>query len=913
MKRTLPCLMLLWFLAATFAVAQTPPRPFWLHYPEPDKEGLQKPRYFWTEVEIPQDVARVRLNYHLDDGGDLLIDGKTVTNVTRPANPEKGILSYEAEVTAFLPPGRHRVLFRNINAGGPGGVISKVTIFREDGSLQEIFSQTETWLCSREAPEEGGEATAVVPLAHGDLTVYPWVANFDLEPLFGHQELRQRQQEQEERRKKHALLKAQLETEENPTASVEYHRGLPMVRIGESLYPAILYSCHHYQDLNNEKFVRSLTRFRDAKLDLQIMGVSIDKVWKGPGQYDFTCLDFWPYDTLALEPDVRLLFDIDCRNTPQWWMDAHPGEQIVYLSPEGELTRGDNAGKYIAPSFASEPYQKDLFHFLETLVNYVESQPWGKRVFGYRFDLGIYMEWHYYGMGYGPDDSQPMRQRFHQFLREKYVTDQALQQAWGRQDVTLDTAPMAPFQDRKNPAGGTLYDPVKDIQALDTVRCITQVTANLLLQGDKVIKEACQGKKLVGNFYGYFFGMPYPAVGQHPYLEKVLDSPYVDFTSCPPPYGQWNRDYGQAQFSRGIPHSYPLRNKLHIMEADTRTHEATYGVANHCYTKTPEETIPLLARDFAQALCQRYGFWYFDFGQGWYQDPLVGEYLKKLRGIWEAPYDCASVAKIAMVVDMDSVCYQTSDKVRLDSVAADRLCSELSQAGVAYDVILSSDLGNPALPDYQVYLFANQVRHTPALVEQAQALRRQGKTLFWLHHAGWLDEIQGAGLSFMEELTGFSLRETRWAPPIPDVRYGDGTLATSPFREMPRVQPALAIQDPDATPILFIDQDVVLAEKETPWGGRDYLATYAMFPSRLLQTLFQKEGIHVYCQDPDTVIYANQSYLGVHGKEAGPRHLRLPRPCRLVQLLPEEKVLAENVQEYVLDLPPCSTVLLRME
>ncbi|MGN0891668.1 MAG: beta-galactosidase [Oligosphaeraceae bacterium] len=910
--RPLPLLLLLALLLP--AAQATPPRPLWLHYPEPDKEGLQKPRYFWTEVEIPQDAEQVRLNYHLDDGGTLRVDGKEVPHATRPPNPEKGILSYEAEATQALTPGRHRVTLENINAGGPGGIICKMTILRKDGGLQELFSQPETWLCSREAPEEGGLDTATVPLAHGDLTIYPWVANFDLEPLFGHQEQKERQEAREKRQEKHALLKAQLENEENPDVSVEYHRGLPMVRVGDSLHPAILYSSHHFQDLNNEKFVRSLTRFRDASLNLQIMGVGIHQVWKGPGEYDFSCLDFWPYDTLALEPDVRLLFDIDCRETPQWWMDAHPGEQIVYLSPEGELTRGDNIKKYIAPSFASEPYQKDIFHFLEALVKHVESQPWGKRVFGYRFDLGIYMEWHYYGMGYGPDDSQPMRQRFHQFLREKYGTDQALQKAWGRQDVTLDTAPMAPFQDRKNPAGGTLYDPVKDIQALDTVRCITQVTANLLLQGDKVIKEACQGKKLVGNFYGYFFGMPYPAVGQHPYLEKVLDSPYVDFTSCPPPYGQWNRDYGQAQFSRGIPHSFPLRNKLHIMEADTRTHETSYGVANHCYTKTPEETIPLLARDFAQALCQRYGFWYFDFGQGWYQDPLVGEYLKKLRGIWEAPYDCTSTAQVAMVVDMDSVLYQTTDKVRLDSVAADRLHAELSQAGVAYDTILSTDLGNPALPDYQVYLFANQVRHTPALVEQAQALRRKGKTLLWLHHAGWLDEIQGAGLSFMEELTGFSLRETQWAAPIPDVRYADGTPATSPFREMPRVKPALAIQDPDAIPLLRIGQDTVFAEKPTPWGGRDYLATYPMFPSRLLQTLFQKEGIHVYCQDPDTVIYANQSYLGLHvGQQGGLRTLHLPRKCRLVQLLPEEKVLAENVQEYVLDLPSCSTVLLRME
>ena len=56
--------------------------------------------------------------------------------------------------------------------------------------------------------------------------------------------------------------------------------------------------------------------------------------------------------------------------------------------------------------------------------------------------------------------------------------------------------------------------------------------------------EACGGRALVGNYYGYFFGMPFRAEGWHLETDAVLDSPYVDFLCSPYDYAPPSRGAG---------------------------------------------------------------------------------------------------------------------------------------------------------------------------------------------------------------------------------------------------------------------------------------------------------------------------------------------------------------------------------
>ncbi len=49
MNRLIPSIL---FLLCLSLLAEDFPRAQWIHYPEPDAEGLHKDRYFWTDVDV---------------------------------------------------------------------------------------------------------------------------------------------------------------------------------------------------------------------------------------------------------------------------------------------------------------------------------------------------------------------------------------------------------------------------------------------------------------------------------------------------------------------------------------------------------------------------------------------------------------------------------------------------------------------------------------------------------------------------------------------------------------------------------------------------------------------------------------------------------------------------------------------
>ena len=713
-------------------------------------------------------------------------------------------------------------------------------------------------------------------------------------------------------------LYAKYSAEPKPVAKVEYHLGKPMINIGGEVYPAIIYSAHDMQKFESADFRKSLENFRDANINLFVLGTEMRKNWFGPNRYDFSSIDEWAAEAFLLAPNARLIVDFDCRLPPRWWMDEHPDELIKYLAdkPQGDNGFGDEARTQLkAPSAASVLYRNDVFEYLKAVVEYIESKPWASRVFGYRFDMGVYLEWHYYGMtNQIPDNSAPMQNRFRSFLHEKYRTDEALQKAWNDNAVTLDTAEMATRDERTTTHSGSQYDPLKDARALDSVECINLATVEFMLQGDHVIKEACERRCLVGNFYGYFFNMTFAAVGQHPYLQRVLESPDVDFNSQPPPYSPWNRDLGRAQVARGLTASHRLHNKLYIYEADTRTYHTPFGEQNYCHVHDLPETITALQRDFAQALCTGMGFWYFDFGNGTYPDPELGDYFKLLPPIWKQDCDCGSTAEVAIVGDIAHTRFQTPDCKPFNcAFLTDHNRQALAHAGVAYDTIDLADVGNPNLPDYKVYVFLNVYLNTPEISAMAQRLCERGKTLVWLGPAGYLSLEKGTSDESLKKLTTFDAHalpnSALGAVPYP-LKMDRRTSDEIPFRY---IEPLFAITDPQAKPLLLTKHSVTGAQKTNTSGGYSYLFTNPAMNPEDFQEIFHKAGVHFYCEDTSAVIYANKSYIMLHVATPGQRVINLPQRSRVIQLLPYRKVLAEDAREFAIPADPTSTYLLELK
>ena len=86
------------------------------------------------------------------------------------------------------------------------------------------------------------------------------------------------------------------------------------------------------------------------------------------------------------------------------------------------------------------------------------------------------------------------------------------------------------------------------------------------------------------------------------------------------------------------------------MEADTRT-TLTVSPGCHLHAKSRAEDIALLARDFASSLCWGCGFWYYDFGQGWYDAPEFNELFGKIFPIRREITDCRSISEVLVVGD----------------------------------------------------------------------------------------------------------------------------------------------------------------------------------------------------------------------------------------------------------------------
>ena len=415
MNRLLPSILLFLCLGL---LAEGFPRAQWIHYPEPDAEGLHKDRYFWTDLDVPPDADAVQIAFHLDDGGDLMIDGKAVAPATLKQSPSDGSMKRAAMIfedfSLFRPGNTQRLEFRDVNAAAKGGIICRITFLAQGEPIGEYFSD-DTWRTAKKPSLEGGEAEAVAAAVHCDLLGLPFSSYFAPGPLYCAAERRALEAAAADKATRYqAFQRDVLANEEEVVARVVYENQQPMISISGSLYPPILYSVHHFQDFQSEKFTRSMENFRDAGLHLYVMGIPLGTVWQGPDKYAFDTIDAWMKDALMLDPDAYVMFTIAAVGAPAWWLKEHPEECVEYLNDELPVTTGDPLhSRFVTPSFASEQYLDDMKRFMKALVEYIDSRPWGKRIFAFRNDNGVYLEWHHWGMANAlPDVSRPMQRHF---------------------------------------------------------------------------------------------------------------------------------------------------------------------------------------------------------------------------------------------------------------------------------------------------------------------------------------------------------------------------------------------------------------------------------------------------------------------------------------------------------------------
>ena len=93
-------------------------------------------------------------------------------------------------------------------------------------------------------------------------------------------------------------------------------------------------------------------------------------------------------------------------------------------------------------------------------------------------------------------------------------------------------------------------------------------------------------------------------------------------------------------------------------------------------------------------------------------------------------------------------------------------------------------------------------------------------------------------------------------------------------------------------------------------GWTSIYSSAPILPAALLRNIARAAGCHIYSDGGD-VVYANREFLGIYSPAGGKRTVHLPQRSDATDLL-SEKVLAQGASEFSVDLPPNTTLLVKV-
>ncbi len=705
---------------------------------------------------------------------------------------------------------------------------------------------------------------------------------------------------------------------------------------------------------------RDFNTFRAS--GIEIFNFYLRFPWTGPGEWDFSGVDEKLDEYISIDPDALYLPRILL--TPgDWFGEMYPDE----ITRRDDGTPAGMFGDRTHPSFASEVYQELSHEVMVAFITHLEEK-YGDRIIGYQVGNGFGGEWLPFNSfwetrgddppptKFGVEDYSPASVRaFREWLRQKYGDDvAALQAAWRDPDITFETAEAPGEEARYSTTKGIFFDPAVSSQVPDFLQYFNDSVADVLLDNARWIKEITGGRKIVGSFYGAIW-LNFPNLSSNHAgqlgLTRVLASEDIDFLCSPYTYD--NKYVGGPHNAQSLPEAANLHGKLYFSETDTETHltqrQWRWGNSVH-NPESWEETRGLLLRDFGYVFTKGIGMWWTDLFGGTFDDPRITGLLARLKAIDEAylQADKRSVAEVAVILDEASFTYAGDGEPVFNAWLTAQKQWELGFMGMPWEPHLLSDMDNPELKEFKVYVFLNTIRVSP---EQRRAiherLRRNHATAVWVYATGYIDST--ANVENMTALTGIELAEdTSFGELHVDIiprdhpltrnlsqgfaygtdegvdeiiRYYDHQIYLknprdpSLQRDLPgfRISPRFYADDPEATVLGLMGAGVDqpgLVVKEVD-GFTSIFSGAPILPSSLLRSIAREAGVHVY-SDADDVVTANRSFLSLYAPHGGTRNVRLPERATVVDLL-EDRVLATDVIEFELELAENTAVLFRLE
>ncbi len=627
----------------------------------------------------------------------------------------------------------------------------------------------------------------------------------------------------------------------------------------------------------------------------------INMPWPEPGQEtDWGAVDSLMEQIIRANPKANVVLRVTLY-APAWWLNANPNELMAWQEAKHDHPK--------RASISSLKWREEAAAHLVKFINHVEEK-YPNNIAAYHPCAQATQEW-YYVDAWGQDYhgySEAETQAWRKWLRRKYASDAALQTAWKRQDVSLESAPVPTVQERENATVyGVLVIPNENRQVVDHNMFLQDEMSDALLHIVGTIRKTIGRKRLIVAFYGYgfeFSSMNRISACGHLALNKVLQSDALDILCSP--FSYFDRLSGGGGLMMAPVESVMNAGKLWLCEDDTRTYLAEgmplLGVND--YVHTLEESQNVLLRNTGEEIVRNLACWWMDLGRfGWYNDPNLWDVMRwlekadmdKLRN--PRPF----TPSVAIVFDEFSPVFtKGANPVSAPLVSINR--QNFAHAGVSYGQYLLDDVIRKKVPAKLLMMLNPWVM----TAERRAALKAslEGKFVLWCSAPAVIDADNGVDLEASRQLTGFRLARNQ----------GDVKVATA-------TPDGKKLGMPDSWEAIEVWKQVPLVMSILPERGDKVLATWPdgsaavvlrntsafcatpLMPPPVQQAIFRAAGIHIYTADQCT-FYTDDHYAILHGasKEKKEITLSLPQKAYIYDALTDAPLTPAPVQQLTIPL-----------
>ncbi|NOY81366.1 MAG: hypothetical protein GXP31_10225 [Kiritimatiellaeota bacterium] len=628
-----------------------------------------------------------------------------------------------------------------------------------------------------------------------------------------------------------------------------------------------------------------------ARAGIRVWGVGLKQAGFFEKGFDFSALDETLSAYLEACPDAWLILNLifDARYQP-WWLKQHP-EAHVRLEDGSDVVGAYKSTRSQWPSMSSPLWRTTYARVLRELTRHLRQTPFSSRIIGIQPCAGITWEWFHWGAQSGDlvDYSEAGQRDFRRWLRDKYGTDAALQAAWARKDVTLDTARVPRTAARKSPQLGMFFDPVGQRDVIDYNRYQHDVVADNIRLLYGVLKQESAGRLLCGTYYGYVMylaeSIGFNQASGHFALHRVLKCSDTDYGIAPTTYS-WRKP-GDGPASMTAFGSFALHGRLWWDQADLRTHWADQDYGRPADLAG---SIAQLRREVLRALAQGTALQWYDFSNGWiFGDPRIADELTSLQKLLDRRETFRPLPPprvLAVVVDEEQMGRFDPFRPPYLGRLINGQVEALIRSGVPWRPVLFRDvLEQPELLKHRAFLFLN-LFHLDANQRRflKERVLREGRTAAFVGPVGVLDD-RGLDVDAPATLLGCPARLSR--TPVPLAAEFADLSADATWKETAGIEfgadkafAPVFLPQPDATwAVLARFRSGEKGAAMVVRRAKDAVVIWSAapgLPPEAIRALARTAGLPVAGSSND-VYYVGDGFVGVHARTAGVKTITLTR------------------------------------